>query len=312
MKNWNINFFAHRKYYFTISIMLIVVMFACALVFGVNLDIQFKGGALLTYSYTGDLDAPAFQKAAEKVLGQSVSMQESTDIATGKRNIVLSLPTSEGIDAERQAALAAALNEQFSGNEIETASISVVNPTIGGEFLAKCLVAIGFAALLMVFYVSFRFRRIGGWSAGVTAVIALVHDILMVFAVFVVGRISLNANFIAVCLTILGYSLNDTIVIYDRIRENRKLSPTKSPDALPAIVNKSLNQTMTRSILTSLTTFMALLVIYIVAAVYGISSVQSFALPMMVGTIVGCYSSLCIAAPLYTMWAVHKGEKSKK
>ena len=104
MKNWNINFFAHRKYYFTISIMLIVVMFACALVFGVNLDIQFKGGALLTYSYTGDLDAPAFQKAAEKVLGQSVSMQESTDIATGKRNIVLSLPTSEGIDAERQAA----------------------------------------------------------------------------------------------------------------------------------------------------------------------------------------------------------------
>lgn len=169
MKNWNINFFAYRKYYFTISIMLIVVTLACALVFGINLDIQFKGGALLTYSYTGDIDASAFQKAAEKVLGQSVSMQESTDIATGKQNIVLSLPTSEGIDAERQAALAAALNEQFSGNEIETASISVVNPTIGGEFLAKCLVAIGFAALLMVFYVSFRFRRIGGWSAGVTA-----------------------------------------------------------------------------------------------------------------------------------------------
>ena len=300
MKNWNINFFAHRKYYFTISIMLIVVMFACALVFGVNLDIQFKGGALLTYSYT----APAFQKAAEKVLGQSVSMQESTDIATGKRNIVLSLPTSEGIDAERQAALAAALNEQFSGNEIETASISVVNPTIGGEFLAKCLVAIGFAALLMVFYVSFRFRRIGGWSAGVTAVIALVHDILMVFAVFVIGRISLNANFIAVCLTILGYSLNDTIVIYDRIRENRRIYGTSM--SVEDLVNLSLNQSMTRSLLTSVTTASAMVVVSLVALLYNVNTILSFSFPMIIGMVSGFYSSVCIAPALWTMWQKKK------
>ena len=304
MKNWNINFFAYRKYYFTISIMLIVVMLACALVFGVNLDIQFKGGALLTYSYTGDLDAPAFQKAAEKVLGQSVSMQESTDIATGKRNIVLSLPTSEGIDAERQAALAAALNEQFSGNEIETASISVVNPTIGGEFLAKCLVAIGFAALLMVFYVSFRFRRIGGWSAGVTAVVALVHDILMVFAVFVIGRISLNANFIAVCLTILGYSLNDTIVIYDRIRENRRIYGTSMP--VEDLVNLSLNQSMTRSLLTSVTTASAMVVVSLVALLYNVNTILSFSFPMIIGMVSGFYSSVCIAPALWTMWQKKK------
>ena len=304
MKNWNINFFAHRKYCFTISIMLIVVMFACALVFGVNLDIQFKGGALLTYSYTGDLDAPAFQKAAEKVLGQSVSMQESIDIATGKRNIVLSLPTSEGIDAERQAALAAALNEQFSGNEIETASISVVNPTIGGEFLAKCLVAIGFAALLMVFYVSFRFRRIGGWSAGVTAVVALVHDILMVFAVFVIGRISLNANFIAVCLTILGYSLNDTIVIYDRIRENRRIYGTSMP--VEDLVNLSLNQSMTRSLLTSVTTASAMVVVSLVALLYNVNTILSFSFPMIIGMVSGFYSSVCIAPALWTTWQKKK------
>ena len=284
--------------------MLIVVMFACALVFGVNLDIQFKGGALLTYSYTGDLDAPAFQKAAEKVLGQSVSMQESIDIATGKRNIVLSLPTSEGIDAERQAALAAALNEQFSGNEIETASISVVNPTIGGEFLAKCLVAIGFAALLMVFYVSFRFRRIGGWSAGVTAVVALVHDILMVFAVFVIGRISLNANFIAVCLTILGYSLNDTIVIYDRIRENRRIYGTSMP--VEDLVNLSLNQSMTRSLLTSVTTASAMVVVSLVALLYNVNTILSFSFPMIIGMVSGFYSSVCIAPALWTTWQKKK------
>jgi len=304
MKNWNINFFAYRKYYFTISIMLIVVTLACALVFGINLDIQFKGGALLTYSYTGDIDASAFQKAAEKVLGQSVSMQESTDIATGKQNIVLSLPTSEGIDAERQAALAEALNEQFSGNEIETASISVVNPTIGGEFLAKCLVAIGFAALLMVFYVSFRFRRIGGWSAGVTAVIALVHDILMVFAVFVVGRISLNANFIAVCLTILGYSLNDTIVIYDRIRENRRIYGASMP--VEDLVNLSLNQSMTRSLLTSVTTASAMIVVSLVALLYNVNTILSFSFPMIIGMVSGFYSSVCIAPALWTMWQKKK------
>ena len=170
---------------------------------------------------------------------------------------------------------------------------------MGAKFFQKCLVCLLITFVILLVYIALRFKKIGGLSAGVTALIALVHDVLLVYFSFVIFGFSINDIFIAVILTILGYSLNDTIVIYDRIRENRKLSPTKSPDALPGIVNKSLNQTMTRSILTSLTTFMALLVIYIVATVYGISSVQSFALPMMVGTIVGCYSSLCIAAPLY-------------
>ena len=207
-------------------------------------------------------------------------------------------------EKKRQAALAAALNEQFSGNEIETASISVVNPTIGGEFLAKCLVAIGFAALLMVFYVSFRFRRIGGWAAGVTAVIALVHDILMVFAVFVVGRISLNANFIAVCLTILGYSLNDTIVIYDRIRENRRIYGASMP--VEDLVNLSLNQSMTRSLLTSVTTASAMIVVSLVALLYNVNTILSFSFPMIIGMVSGFYSSVCIAPALWTMWQKKK------
>ncbi len=305
MKKWNIDFFSHRKYFFTISILLMVVMIACSLVFGIDLDIQFKGGALLTYSYTGELDQAAFQKAAETVLGQSVSVQETTDIATGTRNIVLSLPTSEGIDAERQAQLAAALSEQFAANEIETASISVVNPTIGGEFLAKCMVAILFAAVLMVFYVSFRFRKIGGWAAGITAVIALAHDLLMVFAVFVIGRIALNANFIAVCLTILGYSLNDTIVIYDRVRENRRIYGASGmpPEEL---MNLSLNQSMTRSLLTSITTVSAMIVVTVVALLFNVTSILSFSFPMIMGMLSGCYSSLCIAPMLWTIWQKKK------
>ena len=141
---------------------------------------------------------------------------------------------------------------------------------------------------------------------------ALVHDVLLVYFAFVIFGFSINDIFIAVILTILGYSLNDTIVIYDRIRENRKLSPTKSPDALPAIVKCEPSIRHDAFLFTSRPLLCwRCFVIYIVAAAYA-PVVQSFALPMMVGTIVGCYSSLCIAAPLYTMWAVHKGEKSKK
>ncbi len=304
MKKWNIDFFGHRKIYFSLSLALIAAMLICLVLFGVSLDIQFKGGALLTYSYTGDLDTSAFRAAAEEVLGQSISVQESTDIATGTYNVILSLPTSEGIDADRQAELAEALSGQFSANEIQTSSISVVNPTIGGEFLAKCLVAIAFAALLMVLYVSFRFRKIGGWSAGVTAVIALFHDLLMVFAVFVIGRIALNANFIAVCLTILGYSLNDTIVIYDRIRENRRIYGTAMP--VEELVNLSLNQSMTRSLLTSITTVSAMVVVSIIALLYNVDTILSFSFPMIIGMVSGCYSSVCIAPALWTMWQKKK------
>ena len=184
---------------------------------------------------------------------------------------------------------------------------------MGARFLQKSLVAVVFALALILIYIAFRFKNIGGLTGGAMAILALLNDLMVIFGVFVVLRVALDGNFIAALLTILGYSVNDTVVIYDRIRENRRLEPSKSVTALPGIVNKSLNQTMTRSILTSLTTFMALLVIFIVAVIFGLTTVETFALPMMVGVVVGCYSSICIAAPLYTVWTVHRaGKKTAK
>lgn len=304
MKKWNINFFGHHKIYFGLSIALIVLMLAGAAVFGVDLDIQFKGGALITYSYTGDIDQADFQQSVESVLGQKISLQKSTDIATGTQNFVVSLPTSEGLNADKQSELAAALDEKYKDNTIATASISVVNPTIGKEFLIKSLTAVAFASLLMVVYISLRFKKIGGWSAGVTAVIALIHDLLIVFGVFVLFRISINANFIAICLTILGYSLNDTIVIYDRVRENKRIYGTAMP--LEQLMNLSLNQSFTRSLMTSITTASAMIVVSIVASVYNVTSILSFSFPMIFGMISGCYSSLCIATMLWVMWQKKK------
>ena len=267
---------------------------------------------MIKYSVDGEVDTDEIASLVKEETGRDVSVALSKTFGTDANQVTLSFAGNEAVMLDEQQAIAQSLSDAYADRTFNVVESSSVDPTMGAKFFQKCLVCLLITFVILLVYIALRFKKIGGLSAGVTALIALVHDVLLVYFAFVIFGFSINDIFIAVILTILGYSLNDTIVIYDRIRENRKLSPTKSPDALPAIVNKSLNQTMTRSILTSLTTFMALLVIYIVAAVYGISSVQSFALPMMVGTIVGCYSSLCIAAPLYTMWAVHKGEKSKK
>ena len=312
MKKFDFDFYKNRKILFGISIGLMVIGLIFNFIRGTKMDIQFVGGAMIKYSVDGEVDTDEIASLVKEETGRDVSVALSKTFGTDANQVTLSFAGNEAVTLDEQQAIAQSLSDAYADRTFNVVESSSVDPTMGAKFFQKCLVCLLITFVILLVYIALRFKKIGGLSAGVTALIALVHDVLLVYFAFVIFGFSINDIFIAVILTILGYSLNDTIVIYDRIRENRKLSPTKSPDALPAIVNKSLNQTMTRSILTSLTTFMALLVIYIVAAVYGISSVQSFALPMMVGTIVGCYSSLCIAAALYTMWAVHKGEKSKK
>ena len=203
-----------------------------------------------------------------------------------------------------QTELGAALESAFPYAKLELTSSSVVDPTIGTEFLAKSLVAIAFAAVLMLVYIGVRFRRISGWSAGLTAVVALLHDLMIVFFVFIWGGYSLNANFIAVCLTILGYSLNDTIVIYDRIRENKRILGDTVP--IEDLVTKSINQSFSRSLMTSVTTCMAMLVVSVVAYLYNVQSILNFSVPMLFGMVSGFYSSTCIAPMLWTVWQKKK------
>lgn len=304
MKKWNIRFYGHRKIYFGLSLALMAMMLIGTVLFGVDLDIQFKGGALITYSYTGEIPQDEFQQTVESVLGQKISLQKSTDIATGTENFVISLPTSEGLNADKQAELATALTDKYKEYNLATASVSVISPTIGKEFLVKSLTAVAFASLLMVVYISLRFKKIGGWTAGITAVVALIHDLLMVFAVFVLFKISINANFIAVCLTILGYSLNDTIVIYDRVRENKRIYGNSMP--IEELMDLSLNQSFTRSLMTSITTVCSMVVVSIVAYMYNVTSILSFSVPMIIGMVSGCYSSLCIATLLWVIWQKKK------
>ncbi|MDD2956073.1 MAG: protein translocase subunit SecF [Oscillospiraceae bacterium] len=301
-----IQFIKYRKIYFAISAVFMLFVLIFALVFGVNMDIQFKGGSMVTYSYAGEMDVDAFAKAVESAAGRA-TVQKTQDVASGTNSVIVSLSGTKSLTAEQQSAMTEALEAQFPENQLAVVQVNNVDPTIGKEFFAKCMVAVAFSALLMVIYIAFRFRRIGGWSAGVMCVVALIHDVIMVFATFLLCGISLNDNFIAVALTILGYSINDTIVIYDRIRENRKLMGDDVP--VGELVNASINQTLNRTIMTAVTTVLAMTVVCIVAYVYNVTSIISFALPMIVGMLAGVYSSICVAPQLWVVWQEHKAKK---
>ena len=300
------NFVGKKKIYFSISILILVACIVCAGVFGIKLDIQFKGGSIITYNYEGSIDDKEFKADIENVLGEKVSVQKTQNAITGSDNFVVSLAAAKGIGSDKQMELTDTLETKYAANKLETLSINIVDPTIGKEFLYKCIVAVAFAAILMIVYVGFRFKTIGGVSAGVMAVVALLHDIMVVFATFVILRIPLNDSFIAVVLTILGYSLNDTIVIYDRVRENKKIYGNHY--TIGELVNMSISQCLGRSIATTVTTVMAMVVVCIMAYIYNVNSILTFAFPMIIGMLSGVYSSICIAGPLWVMWQ----EREKK
>ena len=309
MKKFNIDFYKNKKIYFALSIAVLVIGLICTIVIGPKLDLQFAGGAMIRYAVDGEVDSNEIASLVGEATGRTDSVTTNESLDGDGYQMTVSFAGNDSVSLEEQQQIAQELSDAYADRTFSVVESSSVDPTMGARFFQKCIVCMAITFVILLVYIALRFRKIGGLSAGVTAIIALLHDVLIVFFAFVIFGFSINDVFIAVVLTILGYSLNDTIVIYDRIRENRRLEPTKSVTPLPGIVNKSLNQTMTRSILTSLTTFMALLVIFIVAVIFGLTTVETFALPMMVGVVVGCYSSICIAAPLYTVWTVHRAGK---
>ena len=295
------NFYGTRKVYFVISAILVVLVLLCCFIRGVQVSIEFKGGTLATYAYSGSIDESGLSSAAQDVLGTQVKVQTGETFTGEKQTtFTLSFSMDEPFSAELQDKLLNTLVEKYPDANIESLETNDVAATSGVRFLTKCLVAAVFAVIVLILYIAWRFNRISGWSAGVFAICALLHDLVIVFGTFVVCGFELDANFVAVILTILGYSVNDTIVVYDRIRENQSLLPNTTP--LPELVNISLSQTMRRTIRTSITTITAMLIVTILATVNHVDSILRFSIPMTVGMISGCYSSLCLAPMLWTAW----------
>lgn len=305
-----IDIYGKRKVFFIIPIVIVVAALITALIAGIEVSIEFKGGTLINYSYTGDIDTSALKSAAEAFGYGTVNVSTGSSIGSDTQNVTLSYASNSGLTADVLNDMSAKLMDQFKGNQLTRLNSQDVKPTSGWKFFVKCLVAVVFSFLLLVVYIAFRFKKIGGLSAGVFALVALIHDILIVFSTFIFFRLPIDANFMAVVLTILGYSINNTIVTYDRIRENRTLYGKKM--GLVELMNTSVTQTMTRSINTTITTAFAAGAICVVAWVSGVTSIISFAFPLLIGLIAGFYSSVFMSGSMWVMWQLHKEKNPPK
>ncbi len=292
------DFYGKRKLFISVSLAVILVGIIMTFVpgFGAQLDIQFKGGSLLKYNYSGEIDPDRAADISSNIINRVVSAQTTTDLNTDQKRLVINISGDYGLDVKEQEAMDEALKAEFPDADLQLSESSMVEPFFGKRFLTNGIKAMLLAGISVMIYVGFRFRKIGGLSAGITAIIALLLDLTVVYTAYVLFKLPIGDSFIAVVLTIIGYSINDTIVIYDRIRENVKMYPKEK---LETVTNLSISQTMGRSINTNLAVFISVSLIFVIAAINGIESVQSFALPMTIGVISGCYTTICIAGPLW-------------
>lgn len=308
-KTTNIDFAKNVNKLIFIPIAIAVISIIIGIIFGVELDINFRGGSRFTFTFENEISVSDFQAKVEDSVGKSVTVSQSAGINDATEKLVVSLVGEDAISAEAQDSLLTSLQESFPDNNIQLGDSNTVNPTIAHSFFVKALVAVLVTAALVILYIGIRFRKIGGVSSGLMALLALVIDCIMAFCACIVFRLQIDMNFVAVILTLLGYSLNDTVVIYDRVRENRSLYGDKS---VRELVNMSCNQVIARTITTTLTTFVAVMVICIVAELFGLTTLRSFVIPMAVGLVSGCFTSLCISGPMWVKWKERQALKPAK
>ena len=303
------NFCGKRKMIAIITALVIIVAAVGIIVRGLKVAIEFKGGTMISYTYTGDIDVNEAQSIISGIVDTSVNVRSGESFESGSKELTVSFTSDTGLTADRQTQLTDALQENFAEANLQLYDSNDVSPTTGKEFFLKCLVAMVLAAVLIIIYIAIRFRKIGGVSAGLCSVLALLHDLVVAFAASVLFGFEFNSNMVAVILTILGYSINNTIVIYDRIRENRQLMPKAS---MNDIINAGCSQSLTRSIRTSITTIGTMLIVTIVVMISGYDSLLSFSVPLLFGLISGTYSSLFVAPVTWSWWMEKKAAKEKK
>lgn len=278
------DFMKYKKIWFSISGIIIAIGLVFLLINGgLNLGIDYTGGTSIQIDFGKEYDL-------EKVR-DIISKYDKDAIVTyaGNDNELALIRTNVGLDVEKQGEIKSSLKENL-GVEETNVQIEFIGPSIGSELMKKALIALVLANLGILLYVSLRFE----WRLGLSAIVALVHDILIMITVFAVLQIPVGSSFLAALLTIIGYSINDTIVIFDRIRENMKSHKKMSEDEL---VNLSTSQSLTRTINTSATTLITILALYIL----GVPAIRDFALPMIVGIVSGVYSTIFIASPVWVM-----------
>lgn len=280
------SFIKHFKIFLIISLVLVITGIAglVTLPFGMNLfnmDVDFLGGVTMTYDLGQDADTKAVEDLASGVLEGKLS-SVTTAGSTGTQVVIKSL----FVPVETRDALTVAIQETYP--DASVVSSSSVSASVSEDLRNSAMISALVAVLCMLVYIGIRFD----FRSGLAAVIALCHDLLVMLSAYVIFRIPFNINFIAAALTILGYSINATIVVFDRARENAKANPKAD---FGDVMDVSIYQTMTRSINTTITTLLTITMVIIL----GVTSIRNFCWPLFVGVVAGCYSSVCISGNVW-------------
>ncbi|PYG87022.1 preprotein translocase subunit SecF [Ruminiclostridium sufflavum DSM 19573] len=308
----NINLYSKRYIFFVLSVIIMATGIITYFVKGFVFDIQFQGGTVIEMhankdTFTANNVQQIQSEVAELVessIGKSAYVQKSTTYDVNNKSdfdvIKISIGSNETLSStEIQKVEQAIIDELKLTAEDPVISEESVEPFIGKEISQNGVKAVIIAAILIILYIWWRFKIVSGLSLGVFGVVGLLHDIGVMITVYLIFGIPVNDSFIAAMLTIFGYSMNDTIVIYDRIRENTRLMK-KIP--FPELVNTSIIQTMNRSINTTVTVLMAVITIFVFGKMNAIESITEFSFPLIIGLISGTYSTIFITTPLWVMW----------
>lgn len=291
-----INILGNRKIYFAISLVLMIASAVSLLVQGFNLDTDFAGGMAVTYEIKSGFEVKDVEAVVSEALGANKKASSVQKSENGEVVIKFGYDNNLKTDAERATyandnieVIKTKLAEKYG--EVELKNKDIVSPSTGQELARSAAWMSILAALVILLYVTFRFE----FTSGVCAVFALVHDVLILCGVYSIARIAINTNFIAAILTVLGYSINATIVVFDRIRENTRHAKKQT---YAEIANTSINQTINRSINTTITTLLTIGMVYIM----GVTSIKAFALPIIIGILIGTFSSIFIAGSVWATW----------
>ncbi|MNO24086.1 preprotein translocase subunit SecF [compost metagenome] len=284
--------FVHlSKYFYIFSISLTILGIIFLAVFGLNYSVDFKAGSNVDMTLTKSLTVEEMKPILEKL-----DISKDADITTGDNR--MNIRFNEVLNETQDHQLKEEILKLDGGASFE---VNTVDPEMAKELARNAIYAVLISCIGIIIYVSIRFE----WRFAVAAIVSLLHDAFMVVGVFSIFRLEVDLTFIIAVLTIIGYSINDTIVIFDRIRENLRFAKLKSTADLHELVNHSVSQTIMRSLYTALTVFIAAFFLFL----FGGESIKMFSLAMVIGLLFGAYSSIFIASPL---WFVLKSKQKNK
>jgi preprotein translocase subunit SecF len=285
----NVQFVPYRRIFFALSVCMVVASIALFAIRGLNYGIDFVGGLLIEVRTEGPADIAAMRGQLSGLGLGDVSLQEFG----AENEVLIRIQKQEGGEAAQQRAVEA-VRGAF-GDTVEYRRIEFVGPQVSEELFWDGVTAVAIAMVLILFYIWFRFE----WQFGLCAVIALMHDVVTTIGMFSLLGLEFNLSTVAAVLTIAGYSINDTVVVFDRVREDLRKYKSRP---LPELYNEAINRTLARTTITGVTTLLAVAALY----VFGGEVIRGFSFAILFGVVIGTYSSICVAVPLLLSFSVRR------